>query len=74
MNAERPAAGLDLKVPDSGRTLLVMYGDIQKIPLGTLRLGDVLIVHHETQPGVMFMQAVAPFRAGWKFESIGERS
>lgn len=50
---------LDLAVPDSGRTWSVLHHEIQRIPPDKLELGDVLIVRHATEPGVMFMQAIS---------------
>lgn len=66
---ERPA--LALLVADSGRTWLVMYDEIGRIPPSELELGDVLIVRHPTELGVMAMQAVRRNAAGaWDLEAL----
>jgi hypothetical protein len=56
--AERSSL-LDLAVPDSGRTWSVLHHEIQRIPPDKLEAGDVLIVRHATEPGVMIMQVVS---------------
>ena len=62
---------LKLLVTDSGRTWSVLYQAINSIPPDTVQLGDVFIVHHSTEPGVMFLQATSPKTNGWVLEALG---
>jgi len=61
---------LVLVVPDSGRTWCVRYDEIRKIPQDTLQVGDVMIVRHPTEKGVMFMQITEPQPGVLEFEAL----
>ena len=67
--AERGAT-LQFLVPDSGRTWSVLHDEIRQIPADAIEVGDVFIVRHATEPGVMFMQATAPFGTGWRLKTL----
>ena len=68
VDEDRPT--LKLIVEDSGRTWLVEYDGIRRIPPETLQLGDVLIVSNPPDPGVMFMQATRRNGTAWKIEAV----
>jgi len=68
---ERPGERLYLRVPDSGRTWSVLYHNIKRIPADALQHGDVLIVRHATEPGVMLMQAIKDPKRKWRFADVG---
>ena len=79
-DATRPKKVLSLAVKDSGRTWFVMYDEIDRIPGGEIEKGDVFIVRHPTNPGVMFMQATSPRPGrpgrplpGWTLENVAAR-
>jgi hypothetical protein len=61
---------LALLVPDSGRTWSVLYHEIRLIPPSAILLGDVFIVRHSDNPGVMIMQATAPHENAWHLEAL----
>ena len=63
-------ARLKLLVEDSGRTWLVRYDEITRIPPDQIELGDVFLARHPTEPGVMALQATAPHRNAWKLEAL----
>lgn len=67
---ERPRE-LELLVADSGRTWLVVYDEINRIPPDALELGDVLIATHPTEPGRMVLQAThKPPPGRWVFSRV----
>ena len=61
---------LELLVEDSGRTWAVMYDEINRIRPSAVERGDVFIVHHRTEPGVMIMQALRSKPNGWVLEEV----
>jgi len=69
LGSERPRQ-LRMLVPDSGRTWAVMYHEINLIPPNELEIGDVLIVSHRTEPGVMAMQATERVGDSWTFDPL----
>ena len=66
----RVVGSLVLLVPDSGRTWSIRYDQINLIPPDQVQRGDVFIVRHPTEPGVMLMQAVAPHDNAWRLEAV----
>jgi hypothetical protein len=69
-DAKRPT-GLQLLVADSGRTWVVTYGQLRKLPHDALELGDVLVVRHETESGVMVLQSVGKnARGSWDLQPL----
>ena len=69
-STEKRKQTLDLHVPDSGTTWSVFYDQIPLIPPDQMSLGDVLIVRHKSNDGVMFMQATAPHNNAWRLEAV----
>jgi hypothetical protein len=65
-----PESRLLLLVEDSGRTWSVLHHEINRIPPEAIQKGDVFIVRHATEPGVMFMQATRPHRTAWRLEAL----
>lgn len=61
---------LKLLVRDSGRTWLISYDKIKRIPPDTIELGDVLIVRHPTETGVMAMQVTRTHKNAWHFDAL----